>query len=229
MSSLAREDQNAAIGEITTRLRAWFGDSAGAAVCAVSGMRELFPGEEEFVLRAVARRREEFAAGRWCAREALAQIGVAPVPVLVGRWRQPLWPPGIIGSITHAAGLCAAVAMPAPTPAQAPAVGIDLLEISQATRILPDAARFVAADDETAGGRDFTGEALDPLVLLFSAKESVVKAVSARLERFVDLTEIRVQLEPGAFRASCCPETLTARGWWAVAGNLILTAALLEA
>jgi 4'-phosphopantetheinyl transferase EntD len=49
----------------------------------------------------VEKRWREFAAGRSCARKALAASGHAPVAVLQGAGREPVWPQGIVGSITH--------------------------------------------------------------------------------------------------------------------------------
>jgi hypothetical protein len=42
--------------------------------------------------KTVSKRREEFAAGRTCARAALAMLGLAPNVVLRGLKREPLWP-----------------------------------------------------------------------------------------------------------------------------------------
>lgn len=71
---------------------------------------KLLPEEEAIIARAVPRRRREFAAGRWCARAALAQLGEPPVPILRGPQNEPQWPAGIAGSITHCAGYRAAAA-----------------------------------------------------------------------------------------------------------------------
>jgi 4'-phosphopantetheinyl transferase EntD len=71
----------------------------------------LLAGEEAIVARAVAKRRQEFATGRRCAREALAKLGVPGslgTPILSGPNREPVWPPGIVGSITHCEGYRAA-------------------------------------------------------------------------------------------------------------------------
>lgn len=68
----------------------------------------LLPEEAEHVQRAVEKRVREFAAGRVCARRALAELGVLAFAVKVGPGRQPLWPEGVVGSITHTAGYCAA-------------------------------------------------------------------------------------------------------------------------
>jgi len=64
----------------------------------------LFPVEEAVMHTAGPRRRAEFAAGRLCARAALARLGVPAAPILPGPAGQPRWPAGVTGSITHCAG-----------------------------------------------------------------------------------------------------------------------------
>jgi enterobactin synthetase component D / holo-[acyl-carrier protein] synthase len=64
----------------------------------------LFPAEEAVVRTAGPGRRAEFTAGRRCAREALARLGLPAAPVPAGRAGEPRWPAGVVGSITHCAG-----------------------------------------------------------------------------------------------------------------------------
>ncbi len=64
----------------------------------------LFPAEEAVMRTAGPQRRAEFAAGRLCAREALARLGVRAAPILPGPAGEPRWPEGVTGSITHCAG-----------------------------------------------------------------------------------------------------------------------------
>ena len=64
---------------------------------------ELHPAEAEHVARAVPKRVAEFAAGRTCARAALAEFGVREFTLRAATDRQPLWPERFIGSITHTA------------------------------------------------------------------------------------------------------------------------------
>ncbi len=66
----------------------------------------LFPEEEAWITRAIPKRRREFAAGRWCARQALARLGLPDVPLPPAPDRAPRWPAGIVGSITHSDTLC---------------------------------------------------------------------------------------------------------------------------
>jgi 4'-phosphopantetheinyl transferase EntD len=69
----------------------------------------LLPEEAAFLGRAVPKRVHEFAAGRLCARRALAEFGIAGFALCVAADRQPVWPESMVGSITHTAGFCAAV------------------------------------------------------------------------------------------------------------------------
>jgi 4'-phosphopantetheinyl transferase EntD len=82
----------------------------------------LLSAEAMYVGRAVPKRVREFAAGRLCARRALAEFGFVDYPVKVAEDRQPLWPDGMVGSITHTTGFCAAVVARRPA---ATALGLD--------------------------------------------------------------------------------------------------------
>lgn len=82
----------------------------------------LLPAEAALLGRAVPTRVQEFAAGRVCARRALAEFGITDVAIERAADRQPLWPPGMVGSITHTVGYCAAVVAARDTTA---AIGLD--------------------------------------------------------------------------------------------------------
>ncbi|HEX4152639.1 MAG TPA: 4'-phosphopantetheinyl transferase superfamily protein [Steroidobacteraceae bacterium] len=91
-------------------IAALFPDGVVAAELSLPGDASLlYPEEAVSVARAVPKRVQEFAAGRLCARRALAELGVAGFALRVADDRAPLWPPAVVGSISHAAGLCAAV------------------------------------------------------------------------------------------------------------------------
>src|SRR5882672_7976907 len=80
------------------------------------------PEEEALIDGAVAPRRSEFATTRSCARQALHRLGVPEGPILRGPKREPLWPPGIVGSLTHCTGYRAAAVARA---SDVLAIGID--------------------------------------------------------------------------------------------------------
>ncbi|MFD0658811.1 4'-phosphopantetheinyl transferase family protein [Thermocatellispora tengchongensis] len=131
-----------------------------------------FPGEEEAIARAVPKRRDEYVAARACARRALAELGIAPVPILSGPKREPLWPPGVVGSITHCDGYRAAAVARDDVLVS---VGID----AEPHAPLPDGVYDAIARPEEAA-RLPALRAADPSIcwdrLLFCAKEAIYKA-----------------------------------------------------
>jgi 4'-phosphopantetheinyl transferase EntD len=56
------------------------------------------------------KRRHDFILGRLAARRALRGLGICPPSIPIGAQREPVWPPGIVGSISHSNGLGLAVA-----------------------------------------------------------------------------------------------------------------------
>jgi len=70
----------------------------------------LHPDAIACVVHAVSARAGEFAAGRLCARRALAQLGIVDFPLRMAADRSAVWPPTVVGSISHTAGYCGAVA-----------------------------------------------------------------------------------------------------------------------
>jgi 4'-phosphopantetheinyl transferase EntD len=157
------------------------------------------PEEELLVVRAVEKRRREFTAGRTCARRALARLGWMDFPILAGPRREPLWPPGVVGAITHCRGYCAA--------AVARVTDVRSLGIDAEVRApLPTGvADIVCTEPERrwvdALSDDHWG------TLLFSAKESVYKTwypVAGRWLGYLD-AELSVDPERGCFTARILP------------------------
>ena len=67
------------------------------------------PQEESLISRAVEKRRREFTSARHCARVALDKLGMDPAPILRGERGVPLFPRGVVGSLTHCDGYRGAV------------------------------------------------------------------------------------------------------------------------
>jgi len=177
------------------------------------------------VQRAVPRRRDEFATGRWCARHALAQLDVAPGPIAVGPWRNPAWPEEVTGSISHTTEICAAVVARCTTWR---VIGIDMLDRTAAASLPADAVRLVTREPAEHSLPPAAPAWVPPLALLFSAKESAIKALSPTLRRFVDFPEIRLRFEPQTFAASMDGGHPSVQGWWTtVMDTMIVTGAVL--
>jgi enterobactin synthetase component D len=143
------------------------------------------------VARSVRKRQAEYFHGRLAARLALAQAGLPLADIGKGANREPLWPVGAIGSITHNSRRAGAVALPADA---WHGVGIDLE--SPAPPELQDSIAALAVDAAelsllAAHEHVLAREALLPLV--FSAKESFYKAAYGAVGRFFDFSAVRVR------------------------------------
>jgi len=158
----------------------------------------LHPDEEKSLSpAAVAKRREEFTAGRAAANRAMRELGIAaPPPVPQGKMREPLWPEGVVGSITHSHPWTIAVAARSSSVA---AIGIDLE--SSARMKEEDISRHICIDSEIAWMRGHP-QPLRALTMIFSSKEAVFKALSPRCKRYFDFKDARLVWLPGedAFR-----------------------------
>ena len=159
----------------------------------------LLEGEDEDVSKAVAKRRREYSAGRACARDAMATLGLAPVALPASRDRLPAWPPGIVGSITHDNRVAAAAVARRADGVRS--VGIDLEpgeplpgEIYD-TVCLPEEMRWLGAQSEPARG--LLARAL------FSAKEAAFKCQFPLTGRMLEFDEVAVRfdIDFGAFEA----------------------------
>jgi 4'-phosphopantetheinyl transferase EntD len=190
----------------------------------------LFPEEAAVVARAVDKRRREFTTARACARRALAALGLPPAPILPGERGAPVWPSGVVGSMTHCDGYRASAVAPE---AKVRTIGLDaepddpLPEGVLETIATPEEVRWLA---EVAGG--FPGVCWDRL--LFSAKESIYKAWFPLTRRWLDFEDAVVTPEPeaGTFTARLCVpgpvvdgRTLDGfTGRWTVGHGLVVTA-----
>jgi 4'-phosphopantetheinyl transferase EntD len=205
----------------------------------------LFPAERRLLERAVERRRRQFATARACAREALGELGIAPTAILRGVQGEPLWPAGVVGSITHCRGYSAcAVAWEA----ELVSIGIDaepneplpagLLErvalASERRRV-----RTAGAEDPAQRlGRRSGGEEVRLDRLLFSVKEAVYKAWFPLTGRRLGLEDVEVAIgHSGELRARLLvadPPLVAGRrlraidGRWALEEGVLAVAVVVE-
>jgi 4'-phosphopantetheinyl transferase EntD len=195
---------------------------------------KLHPDEEPLVANAVEKRRREFTTVRDCARRAMARLDLPPVPVLSGARGAPIWPAGVVGSMTHCDGYRGAALARAVDVAS---VGIDAEPHASLPDGVLDAIALPAEQTRTAALR-----ATDPTVcwdrLLFSAKEAVYKAWFPLTGRWLDFSEADILVDPGGTFAArlLVPgpvldgrEVTTFPGRFLVDGGLVLTAITLPA
>ena len=185
--------------EVVTVVRSTEGDEAS-----------LHPEEAATLARASAVRRREFAAGRACARQALARFGVHDFPLRRDPERLPIWPPGIVGSISHSRGRCAVAVARADSVL---GIGLDLEALH---RMKPAALDRICTASERAwlearGGGE--GD-VDWATLLFSAKECTYKCYYPLTRTRLGFFDVEVELNPAqaSFRARLVAEQAPAAG-----------------
>ncbi|HEX3650814.1 MAG TPA: 4'-phosphopantetheinyl transferase superfamily protein [Pseudonocardiaceae bacterium] len=190
----------------------------------------LLPDEQPMVAKAVLKRTREVTNARTCARRALAALGRPEVPILRGAKGEPLWPAGVVGSITHTTGYYAAAVAESTV---VRSVGVDAEEHGE----LPDGVLgHIAFGAEPA--RLAALRAADPAVwwdrLLFSPKESVYKAWFPLTGRWLGFEDAELTIDPaGRFDVVILvdgtttdggPPLRTMAGRWLVRDGLVLTA-----
>lgn len=156
--------------------------------------------EEEACLspRAVPKRRREFAAGRACARAALARLGIRDFPLRSESDRTPRWPAGIVGSLSHCGDYCGvAVAR------RGRIAGIGL-DVERARPLHERVARMIGtpAEQERLALLPDLPIGLWTMVV-FCAKESTYKCFYPVARMFLDFHDVEIDLEPatGSFTA----------------------------
>lgn len=192
------------------------------------------PEEEPLVARAVAKRRNEFATVRYCARQALGELGIGPVPILKGDKGEPCWPDGVVGSLTHCKGFRGAVVGRA---GEVRSVGID----AEPHDVLPDGvldAITVPAERIELGGMP---DGLHWDRILFCAKEATYKAWYPLTHRWLGFEDAHITFGvdasgvTGGFRSRILidpaaehgPPLTALEGRWSVRDGVTLTAIVL--
>jgi len=138
---------------------------------------KLDPEEHAGIEHAVAKRQQEFIAGRICARQALDSLGIFTGPLHKLPNGSIAWPDGIIGTVSHNETWCgAAVAR------RCDVAGIGL-DIETVTRVGENLWRRILTEEERAWlDRQPAIEAQQSVALIFSAKEAVYKCIAALVQ-----------------------------------------------
>ncbi len=153
---------------------------------------ELSDDERGFIERAVPGRRAEFATGRACARAAIEELGRSAPSIPVGERRQPEWPEGVTGAITHTRreGRQFVAAVAALDPAGDIGVGIDaevIQPLKNGVRDMLLVPAEIAMVDATEPSEHETGN-----IRVFSAKEAFYKAQFALTGSWVGFSDMQL-------------------------------------
>jgi 4'-phosphopantetheinyl transferase EntD len=160
----------------------------------------LEPGERELVENFTAKKQAEFAAGRQCARQALAYFGIKNHAILKDETGRPIWPEGFTGSISHCQGMYGAAVCKS---SACKSLGFDVELIPRKIHEHEVLKRICLPEelDEISGlsGSNFKVIAR----LIFSAKESAFKCLSCLNHGQMGYKSIHIRLarEKGTFSA----------------------------
>lgn len=164
---------------------------------------------------ASVRRQAEFLAGRNMARQALRELQVTDTTVSIGENRMPVWPVGIVGSLTHCDSRVACLA----TRCQNWLAGVDLEKKLEKDRASLIESSVINADERDILRQSIKENALGT-TLLFSAKESLFKALYPHVRAYfgfdaASLVEVQFgrafvlrlnrSLAPGFEQGRCLP------------------------
>ncbi|MFD1807677.1 4'-phosphopantetheinyl transferase [Gemmobacter lanyuensis] len=132
----------------------------------------------------MAKRQSEFRAGRHAARAALAELGLPDRPIPAGADRAPIWPLGLIGSISHSDRLCLAAV------GRGRGIGVDL---EPAEPLEPQIHRMILSPED----RGSEGAVISGLEtrLIFSAKEAAYKAQYPLSRQLFDFQTLAVTVQ----------------------------------
>ena len=162
--------------------------------------QKLHPAEENYFsqLNSVSRK-EHYRSGRICAGEVLSKLGTIGQPVLRDpQTREPLWPEGISGAITHSGNWAAAAAGKT---SEVSGIGIDLEDLER--QVDSRISRHVCIPEEQKWlqecGEDFLEQYLK---IIFSAKESIFKAFFPYSRTYLHFHDARILMEQTLFQKS---------------------------
>ena len=119
---------------------------------------------------------------------SLLDSGFATHPVDRAVDGAPVWPRGVVGSITHTDDFAAAAVA---LTSHLVALGIDterVMSEGQAREI----GRIFAWPSEVAHGRDAGLSRVEAFTLVFSAKESIFKCLHPLVRRYFDFRDVRI-------------------------------------
>jgi enterobactin synthetase component D len=151
------------------------------------------------IRNSVPKRQAEFIAGRICAQTVLKAYGIEGQGVGIGGHREPVWPPGFVGSITHNGQYAAAVAC---KNIALLGMGMDIETVidddarAAMVELVVSATELAYLQQMAASGACTLG--FDRLLtIVFSAKESFFKAAFAHVREYFDFDAAHVyEIDP---------------------------------
>lgn len=157
-----------------------------------------FEVERRHVAHARDIRQREFFAGRACARAAMEMLGLPPMAVPAAPDRSPVWPEGLVGSISHCETLC--VAAVARVADGFRSIGLDIEPAEALPEDILDTVCTVAEMDwlqrQPAARRGLLAR------MIFSAKECAYKCQYPLTGQLIDFHAFEIGMHEHTFTAT---------------------------
>lgn len=146
----------------------------------------LWPEEKAISETFSEKRLEYFSTGRFCARQAMLKIMGREWPIGKMPSGAPLWPSGIVGSISHTEGLAGAIIASVD---HYTSVGLDIESRRAVDRSLWD----ILFDDLEQQRLKASSNPDEMATLFFSMKEAYYKMQHPLTGSFLDFRDVRVE------------------------------------
>jgi len=135
------------------------------------------------------KRLADFSSGRYCAMQALEQLGIEDAVIPICEDRAPIWPEGIVGSISHCDSLTGAIVAKS---SDHVSIGLDIEEIG---RVTPDLWDLVFTEKERKYLFGLSKSEIElKSTAIFSIKESFYKFQYPLTKTFLDFLDVEVAL-----------------------------------
>lgn len=153
---------------------------------------DLFLDERALVRNFAPRRQQEFIGCRYFTRKLLASLGVSGANILRGVRGEPIWPAGVVGSISHSGRSCFIVVARAVDVAS---VGVDIDTDEYLDQEILE--QICTRDErERLGRATLREEDVCVSKLVFCAKESIFKCMYPLTGEYWDFDRVEVLVDP---------------------------------
>lgn len=150
--------------------------------------KELEIQEPSFIQTASAKRKSEYLAGRYLSKLLLQSYNICDVSVTSGIRKEPIWPDGYTGSISHTnkRAICAISSKN-----DYYSLGIDCERLIT-SKTIESIQALVIDDNEGALLRNRDENSQEAFTIIFSAKESLFKATHCLINSYINFDSAKI-------------------------------------
>jgi len=183
----------------------------------------------ESLTNAVDKRKSEYLAGRYCAKQALTKLNIYDFNILTGHHRAPIWPKAVVGSITHTKGFALSAVAHCENYTY---LGIDYEEcLTQKTAAEVQSSIISPLEFNLLNNSGLGFE--EALTLTFSGKESLFKALYPHVGQYFDFRDagiVDISTQSQTFELTLLKSLnnqiikgISFKGWFEISNNHVIT------